>query len=138
MRHSGLLCQRPHQWLPRLRVYRHNLEEYFFNERMRGEVAHRVMEHILVSGDDADDTQRAIRLAMADFPALGSLSARDSLTVRPTWLATCWRSFLMIAPSSCPTLRDQCSLSESITFSSRGRSSLSETSLVYLGLVLSI
>lgn len=62
------------EWLPRLRIYRHNLEDYFFNERMRGEVAHRVMEHLLVTGDDKNDTQRAIRLAMADFPALGSLS----------------------------------------------------------------
>ncbi|BDQ35633.1 UvrD-helicase domain-containing protein [Pseudodesulfovibrio portus] len=65
------------EWLPRLRVYRHNLEEYFFNERMRGEVAHRVMEHLLVTGRDADDAQRAIRLAMADFPALGSLPQDD-------------------------------------------------------------
>ena len=40
------------EWLPRLRVYRHNLEDYFFNERMRGEVAHRTMEHLTVSGDD--------------------------------------------------------------------------------------
>jgi hypothetical protein len=68
-------------WLPRLRVYRHNLDDYFFNERMRGEVAHRVMEHMLVTGDDAADTERAMALAVQDFPELGALSdaERDKL-----------------------------------------------------------
>ena len=61
-------------WLPRLRVYRHNLDEYFYNERMRGEVAHRTMEHLRVTGDDAADADRAVRLALCDFPALGALS----------------------------------------------------------------
>ncbi len=60
-------------WLPRLRVYRHNLDEYFYNERMRGEVAHRSMEHLRITGDDSADTDRAVRLAMQDFPALGAL-----------------------------------------------------------------
>ena len=69
------------EWLPRLRVYRHNLEDYFFNERMRGEVAHRAMEMLRVTGDDERDAARAIRLAMEDFPALTALSdeARTSL-----------------------------------------------------------
>nr|WP_321514443.1 UvrD-helicase domain-containing protein [uncultured Pseudodesulfovibrio sp.] len=61
------------EWLPRLRVYRHNLEDYFFNERMRGEVAHRIMEHLTITGDDMADTERAIRLAIEDFPELGAL-----------------------------------------------------------------
>ncbi|BCS86934.1 UvrD-helicase domain-containing protein [Pseudodesulfovibrio sediminis] len=65
------------EWLPRLRVYRHNLDEYFFNERMRGEVAHRVMEHMRITGDDQADRERAIRMAMEDFPALGSLSSTE-------------------------------------------------------------
>jgi len=64
-------------WLPRLRVYRHNLDDYFFNERMRGEVAHRVMEHMLVSGDNATDIERALALAIQDFPELGALSDAD-------------------------------------------------------------
>ena len=64
-------------WLPRLRVYRHNLDDYFFNERMRGEVAHRVMEHMRVTGDDAADTDRAVALAVQDFPELGALSDAD-------------------------------------------------------------
>lgn len=64
-------------WLPRLRVYRHNLDDYFFNERMRGEVAHRVMEHMRVTGLDAADTDRAVTLAVQDFPELGALSDGD-------------------------------------------------------------
>lgn len=62
------------EWLPRLRVYRHNLDEYFYNERMRGEVAHRAMEYLRVTDNDATDTDRAVRLALEDFPALGSLA----------------------------------------------------------------
>ncbi|MGE4424179.1 MAG: UvrD-helicase domain-containing protein [Pseudodesulfovibrio sp.] len=64
-------------WLPRLRVYRHNLDDYFFNERMRGEVAHRVMEHMLVTGDDNADIGRAMALAVQDFPELGALADTD-------------------------------------------------------------
>jgi hypothetical protein len=64
-------------WLPRLRVYRHNLDDYFFNERMRGEVAHRVMEHMAVSGDNAADIDRAMALAVQDFPELGALADAD-------------------------------------------------------------
>ena len=56
-----------------LPIYRHNLDEYFYNERMRGEVAHRSMEHLRITGDDSADTDRAVRLAMQDFPALGAL-----------------------------------------------------------------
>ncbi len=68
-------------WLPRLRVYRHNLDEYFYNERMRGEVAHRTMELMRITGDNTADAERALRLAMQDFPALGSLDKdeRDKL-----------------------------------------------------------
>ncbi|MBI9080190.1 MAG: UvrD-helicase domain-containing protein [Pseudodesulfovibrio sp.] len=68
-------------WLPRLRVYRHNLDEYFYNERMRGEVAHRAMEHVRVTGNTMADTDRAIRLAMQDFPALGALEDTELKTL---------------------------------------------------------
>jgi len=64
-------------WLPRLRVYRHNLDEYFYNERMRGEIAHRTMEHLRITDDNEADTDRAVRLAMEDFPALGALSQEE-------------------------------------------------------------
>jgi hypothetical protein len=64
-------------WLPRLRVYRHNLDEYFYNERMRGEVAHRAMEHVRVTSDQEADSDRAVLLAMRDFPALDGLPPDD-------------------------------------------------------------
>ena len=68
-------------WLPRLRVYRHNLDDYFFNERMRGEVAHRVMEHLRVTDDDSIDAHRAVRLACEDFPELGALPEGERQTL---------------------------------------------------------
>lgn len=64
-------------WLPRLRVYRHNLDQYFYNERMRGEVAHRAMEHVRITGNDDADAERAVRLAMGDFPALDALGSDE-------------------------------------------------------------
>ena len=69
------------EWLPRLRVYRHNLDEYFYNERMRGEVAHRVMEHLRITDDNEADTNRAVRLAMEDFLALGALDQEELVTL---------------------------------------------------------
>lgn len=65
------------EWLPRLRVYRHNRDEYFYNEKMRGEVAHRAMEHITITDDDAMATDRAVRLALQHFPALDALEHSD-------------------------------------------------------------
>lgn len=65
------------KWLMRLRVYRHNRDEYFYNSTMRGEVAHKTMEYLRITGDDAVDTDRAIRLAMQDFPALGGLDPAE-------------------------------------------------------------
>ncbi|QGY41402.1 AAA family ATPase [Pseudodesulfovibrio cashew] len=70
---AGTETVRLMDWLPRLRVYRHNRDEYFYNERMRGEVAHRVMEHLRITGDDQRDSERAMTLALRDFPALGAL-----------------------------------------------------------------
>ncbi|WP_147821716.1 UvrD-helicase domain-containing protein [Salidesulfovibrio onnuriiensis] len=64
-------------WLPRMRVYRHTLDEYFYNERMRGEVAHRCMEHLAFTGNDAEDIRRARERALRDFPALSSLEDKD-------------------------------------------------------------
>ncbi|CCH47524.1 UvrD-helicase domain-containing protein [Pseudodesulfovibrio piezophilus] len=65
------------EWLPRLRIYRHNLDEYFYNEKMRGEVAHRTMEHLQVTDNDLIDMNRAISLAFQDFPALGALGKKE-------------------------------------------------------------
>jgi len=65
------------EWLPRLRVYRHNRDEYFYNERMRGEVAHKAMEYLRINEDDEGDMERAITLAKQDFPALGALDEAE-------------------------------------------------------------
>ncbi len=60
-------------WLPRLRVYRHTLEESLFSERLRGEVAHRAMEHLRITNDLDQSAARALTMAMQDFPALAGL-----------------------------------------------------------------
>ncbi|CCO24081.1 UvrD-helicase domain-containing protein [Maridesulfovibrio hydrothermalis] len=57
-------------WLPRLRVYRHNLEDYSYDARMRGELAHNAMENLILTGDDASDCRRSAEAAFAKFPAV--------------------------------------------------------------------
>ncbi len=57
-------------WLPRLRVYRHNLEDYSYNALMRGELAHKAMENLILTGDDAADCLRSAEAAFAQFPAI--------------------------------------------------------------------
>ena len=56
-------------WLPRLRIFRHALEDVFEDQRRRGEMAHRALELVRPTGDDAADAARAARLALLDFPA---------------------------------------------------------------------
>ncbi|MDY0305426.1 MAG: UvrD-helicase domain-containing protein [Desulfovibrionaceae bacterium] len=58
-------------WLPRLRVFRHSLEDVFLDQRRRGEMAHRALELLRSTGDDAADANRAARLAVLDFPFVG-------------------------------------------------------------------
>lgn len=69
------------EWLPRLRVYRHNLDEYFYNQRIRGEVAHRAMEHLRITDQEAADIDRSTYLAMDDFPAISSLPFEEKETL---------------------------------------------------------
>ncbi len=57
-------------WLPRLRVYRHNLEDYSYDARMRGELAHNAMENLILTGDDEADCRRSAEAAFAKFPAV--------------------------------------------------------------------
>lgn len=64
-------------WLPRLRVYRHNLEDYSYDARMRGELAHNAMENLILTGDDAADCLRSAEAAFAKFPAV--TEERDTL-----------------------------------------------------------
>ncbi|WP_027720224.1 UvrD-helicase domain-containing protein [Maridesulfovibrio zosterae] len=57
-------------WLPRLRVYRHNLEDYSYDARMRGELAHNAMENLILTGNDAADCLKSAEAAFAKFPAV--------------------------------------------------------------------
>lgn len=61
-------------WLPRLRVYRHTLEESLYSERLRGEVAHRAMEHLRIMDNADEAAQRALTMALHDFPELASFT----------------------------------------------------------------
>lgn len=58
------------QWLPRMRVHRHTRDEFFYSERTRGDLAHRAFEHLRPTGNDTADAQRAVLLALRDFPAI--------------------------------------------------------------------
>ncbi len=69
-------------WLPRLRVFRHAVEDAGFDERTRGKVAHKAVELLSApTGDDASDASRAARLALGEFPELRALARkrRDEL-----------------------------------------------------------
>lgn len=69
-------------WLPRLRVFRHSVEDAGFDERTRGKVAHKAVELLRPSvddtaddtGDDAADASRAALLALGEFPELRALA----------------------------------------------------------------
>jgi len=68
-------------WLPRLRVFRHSVEDAGFDERTRGKLAHKAVELLRPTGDDDADARRAVQLAQAEFPELRGLSEteRDTL-----------------------------------------------------------
>jgi len=57
-------------WLPRLRVFRHSVEDAGFDQRTRGKLAHKAVELLRPMGDDAADAERAALLALAEFPEL--------------------------------------------------------------------
>jgi ATP-dependent exoDNAse (exonuclease V) beta subunit len=68
-------------WLPRLRVFRHSLEDAGYDERTRGKVAHKAVELLRPSGDATADCARAAALAIGEFPELRALpgARRDDL-----------------------------------------------------------
>lgn len=68
-------------WLPRLRVFRHSVEDAGFDERTRGKLAHKAVELLRPSGDDAADAERAARLAQAEFPELRALDEAQRRTL---------------------------------------------------------
>ncbi len=61
-------------WLPRLRVFRHAVEDAGFDERTRGKLAHKAVELLRPTGDDAANARRAAALALGEFPELRPLA----------------------------------------------------------------
>ncbi|MBU1231010.1 MAG: UvrD-helicase domain-containing protein [Proteobacteria bacterium] len=61
-------------WLPRLRVFRHAVDDAAFDGRARGKLAHKAVELLRPSGDDDVDAGRAAALALEEFPELLALS----------------------------------------------------------------
>jgi ATP-dependent exoDNAse (exonuclease V) beta subunit len=55
-------------WLPRLRVYRHNLEDYSFDAKMRGELTHKAMELLIPGTDDEVAVEKAALSAIGLYP----------------------------------------------------------------------
>jgi ATP-dependent exoDNAse (exonuclease V) beta subunit len=64
-------------WLPRLRVFRHSVEDAGFDERARGKVAHKAVELLRPTGEDAADASRAALLALGEFPELRALAGQQ-------------------------------------------------------------
>ncbi len=66
-------------WLPRLRVYRHTLDDAgpvdSVDERTRGKLAHKAVELLRTTGDDEADARRATTLALHEFPELRAVAA---------------------------------------------------------------
>ncbi len=62
-------------WLPRLRVFRHAVEDAGFDERTRGKLAHKAVELLRPSGNDQSDARRAALLALGEFPELRALAS---------------------------------------------------------------
>ena len=85
-------------WLPRLRVFRHAVEDAAFDGRARGKVAHKAVELLRApkgnGSDDAANAERTAALALEEFPELRALSAaeRQTLVLEVTdmlrWLLT--------------------------------------------------
>ena len=61
-------------WLPRLRVFRHSVEDAGFDERMRGKLAHKAVEMLRPGGENTRDAARAAALAFGEFPELRAQS----------------------------------------------------------------
>jgi ATP-dependent helicase/nuclease subunit A len=72
-------------WLPRLRVFRHAVEDAAFDGRARGKVAHKAVELLrpaaLSEAADKADAERAAALALEEFPELRALAAEDRQTL---------------------------------------------------------
>ena len=72
-------------WLPRLRVFRHAVEDAAFDGRARGKVAHKAVELLrppdAQNQDDSANAERAAALALEEFPELRALTDEDRQTL---------------------------------------------------------
>lgn len=59
---------RPMQWLPRLKIFRNQLEEFTFTERRRGMLVHACLEQLRLTGNPEQDAARAVGHGMRAFP----------------------------------------------------------------------
>lgn len=59
---------RPMQWLPRLKIFRNQLEEFTFTERRRGMLVHACLEALHPTGAPREDAARAVRHGIRAFP----------------------------------------------------------------------
>jgi ATP-dependent exoDNAse (exonuclease V) beta subunit len=80
---------RPMQWLPRLKIFRNQLEEFTFTERRRGMLVHACLEQLRLTGNPDQDAARAVAHGMRAFPLPvpePDATARE-LTAMLAWLA---------------------------------------------------
>lgn len=74
-------------WLPRLRVYRHNLEDYSFDAKMRGELIHKALEVLIPADNNNTAAEKAARSAISLFPLAEAMQEQlmPELTDRCLW-----------------------------------------------------
>ncbi|SHN49148.1 UvrD-helicase domain-containing protein [Desulfovibrio litoralis] len=66
--HDKIASFQPMQWLPRLKIFRNQLEEFNFTPKRRGMLVHACLEHLFLTGDDRHDAEAAVRLGLSGFP----------------------------------------------------------------------
>ncbi|WP_353117777.1 UvrD-helicase domain-containing protein [Nitratidesulfovibrio sp.] len=80
---------RPMQWLPRLKIFRNQLEEFTFTERRRGMLVHACLEQLRLTGAPDQDAARAVAHGMRAFPlpVPEPEATAGELTAMLAWLA---------------------------------------------------
>ncbi len=67
-----LIAERPMSWLPRIKVFRNNLEDLrshaVLTANKRGTLIHKSLECLTLSGDDALDAKRAVKDSLSTLP----------------------------------------------------------------------
>jgi len=76
----------PMAWLPRLKIFRHRVEEGGAPQRRRGELVHLALEYAPDTGDPIRDARRGVELALAYAPTAGAEAGeRADLEARVAW-----------------------------------------------------